>query len=211
VAADESLQRLGVDVIDLYQSHKDDLDTPVAETLEAFTELVRSGKVRAIGASQFTPARLRESLETSRARGLASYSCLQPLYNLYDRAPFETEFAPICRKHGLGVINFYSLAAGFLSGKYRTEQDLSKSVRGLARVKESYFNDKGHRIIRALDEVAERVDAPVASVAVAWVLANPDITAPIASATSLEQLEALKRATELRLDDESLAILNSVS
>jgi aryl-alcohol dehydrogenase-like predicted oxidoreductase len=210
-AVEESLQRLQVDVIDLYQAHKDDPETPVAETLEAFTDLIRQGKVRAIGASQITPERLRESMETSRAQGLAAYSTLQPLYNLYNREPFESELAPVCREHGLGVINFYSLAAGFLTGKYRVEADLAKSVRGLARVKDSYFNEKGHRIIAALDRVAARLDAPVASVAVAWVLANPLVVAPIASATSLEQLAALVRATELELDAESLEILNGVT
>ena len=209
-AVEESLKRLQVETIDLYQSHKDDLETPVEETLDAFTQLIRQGKVRAIGASQISPARLRESLVVSRAQGFASYGSLQPLYNLYDRNPFETDFGPICQEFGLGVINFYSLAAGFLTGKYRTESDLSKSVRGPSRIKESYFNEKGHRVIRALDRVAERVRAPIASVALAWVLKNPLISAPIASATSLEQWSTLVCGAELQLDVESIRELDSL-
>lgn len=210
-AVEASLRRLQTDVIDLYQSHKDDLETPVLETLEALTQLVREGKVRAIGASQLSPERIRESLACSQREGLAPYTCLQPLYNLYDRALFETQLAPIAREHGLGVISFYSLAAGFLSGKYRTEADLAKSARGAQRVQPAYFNEKGHRIIRALDQVAARTGAPLASIAIAWVLGNPAITAPIASATNLEQLEALFQATELTLDAESRELLNGAS
>lgn len=210
-AIEGSLKRLQVDAIDLYQSHVDDPETPVAETLEVYAQLIKQGKVRAIGASQISPARLKESMETSRARGLPSYVSLQPLYNLYDRQGFEADYAPVCREYDLGVINYYSLGAGFLSGKYRVESDLSKSPRGARAVKERYFNEKGHRIIRALDQVAERLNAPLPSIAVAWVLANPDITAPIASATSPQQLEALVRATELKLDAESMGILEEAS
>jgi aryl-alcohol dehydrogenase-like predicted oxidoreductase len=210
-AVEESLKRLQIDTIDLYQSHKDDPGIPVEETLEAFTSLIEQGKVRAIGASQFAPGRLKESLEVSRERGLAPYTCLQPLYNLYDRQPFEGDFAPICQENGLGVIPFYSLASGFLSGKYRVEADLARSVRGPARIKDVYFNEKGHKIIRAMDEVSKAVQAPLTSVAIAWLLSKPAVTAPIASATSLEQLRALIRGTELKLDPQSLQLLEAAS
>ncbi|MGE0614227.1 MAG: aldo/keto reductase [Bacteriovoracia bacterium] len=210
-AVEESLRRLQVETIDLYQSHLDDPETPVTETLEAFDQLIKQGKVRAIGASQITPARLRESLETSRRENLASYVSLQPLYNLYDRHPFETDFAPICEQYGMGVINFYSLAAGFLSGKYRAEADLTKSVRGNIRIKESYFNEKGHRIIRAMDQVADRLQAPHAAIALAWLRTKPLITAPIASATRPEQMNALIQGAELQLDPQSLRELNEAT
>jgi aryl-alcohol dehydrogenase-like predicted oxidoreductase len=210
-AVEDSLRRLQTDTIDLYQSHIDDLDTPIEETLEAFTLLIKQGKIRAIGASQIDPIRLKKSLEISQNLGLASYTCLQPRYNLYDRKDFETNLAPLCQEYGLGVINFYSLAAGFLTGKYRKEEDLVKSVRGTARVKESYFNKKGHRIIQALDLVSKSLDAPVASVAVSWILSNPIITAPIASATNLEQLSALIRAPQIKLGNESIDLLNRAS
>lgn len=210
-AVEDSLRRLQIETIDLYQSHIDDPETDVEETLEAFTLLVRQGKVRAIGASQLSPERLRESLQTSVRLGLESYTCLQPLYNLYDRDKFENTFAPVCKEFGLGVINYYSLASGFLSGKYRIKADLSKSVRGNTRVQASYFNDRGFKILRALDIVSTRVNAPLATIAVAWVLSNPLITAAIASATNLDQLAALIRAPELRLDTESLALLNEAS
>jgi aryl-alcohol dehydrogenase-like predicted oxidoreductase len=210
-AVDESLRRLQIHTIDLYQTHKDDPETPVEETLDALTQLIRSGKVRAIGASQYTPERLEESLLCSEQNGLASYTCLQPLYNLYDREPFESKFAPVCRKHGLGVINYYSLASGFLTGKYRTEADLKKSVRGTSRIQEAYFNERGHRIIRAMDRVAEKHRVPLASIALAWVLSHPEISAPIASATNLEQLGELTRAAELDLDAESLRVLGDAS
>jgi aryl-alcohol dehydrogenase-like predicted oxidoreductase len=210
-AAEESLKRLQTDVIDLYQTHKDDESTPVEETLEAYAQLIRQGKVRAIGASQMSPARLRESLDASQRLGLPAYASLQPLYNLYDRAGFERDYAPICRERGLGVINYYSLAAGFLSGKYRTEADLTKSPRGATRIRDAYLNDRGLKIISALEQVSKRLDVPMASVAVAWVLANPDITAPIASATSLDQLKQLFQAIELKLDAEALRALADAS
>ena len=173
--------------------------------------MIQQGKVRAIGASQFTPERLIESIECSRIHGLATYSCLQPLYNLYDRQTFEAKLAPCVQRYGLGVINYYSLAAGFLTGKYRIEADLKKSVRGAMRIQSAYFNDKGHRIIAALDQVASRYQTSLASVAFAWVLSNPLITAPIASATSTEQLESLVSGTELKLDQEALGVLNLAS
>jgi aryl-alcohol dehydrogenase-like predicted oxidoreductase len=210
-AVDESLRRLHLDVIDLYQSHKDDLGVPVGETLAAYDELVRVGKVRAIGASQLSPERVRESLEFSRREGMVSYSCLQPLYNLYDRELFEKSSGPIAAEHGLGVISYYALAAGFLSGKYRTEADLQKSVRGKMRIEGAYLNPRGLRIIEALDVVAKRLGSSPASVAIAWVLTNPLVTAPIASATNLAQLESLVAATRLVLDAQSLEELRAAT
>ena len=206
-AVEASLKRLSIDRIDLYQSHLDDLQTPVIETLEAYTKLIKQGKIRAIGASQYSPERLEESLKCSRDEGLASYCCLQPLYNLYDRDNFETKLAPICERYKLGVISFYSLAAGFLSGKYRVKEDLNKSVRGSMRIKDAYFNEKGHKIVEALEQVASKHKTTMSSVAIAWVLKNPSITAPIASVTNLEQFSEIRSAIDLRLDVKSLETL----
>lgn len=210
-AVDASLKRLQVDVIDLYQAHKDDLGTPVEETLDAFTQLIRAGKVRAIGASQLSPERIQASLDCSRREALASYTCLQPLYNLYDRETYETTLEPIVEHENLGVISFYSLAAGFLSGKYREEADLNRSVRGAQRVRASYFNARGHRIIAALDVVAKQAGAPLASVAIAWVLKRKSVTAPIVSVTSLAQFSELMGAYGLALNAEALQILDAAS
>ena len=210
-AVDESLKRLSLDRIDLYQSHLDDGQTPVHETLDAYTQLIKQGKIRAIGASQYTPERLEESLQCSLKEGLASYTCLQPLYNLYDREIFEGRLAPICKAYNLGVINYYSLAAGFLSGKYRVLDDLKKSVRGSMRIRDAYFNERGHRIIEALDQVALKHSTTMATVAIAWVLQNPLVTAPIASVTNLDQFAELVRATELKLDSSSMAVLEKAS
>lgn len=210
-AVEDSLRRLQLDTIDLYQAHKDDPGAPIEETLEAFTQLIQKGKVRAIGASQITAERLSESLRLSDERGLARYTCLQPPYNLYDREPFETSLAPVCRAQGLGVITYYSLAAGFLSGKYRTKADLLKSARGAQRVESAYFNPRGLRTVEALERVAQRLGEPMTSVALAWMLANPDVTAPIASATNREQLRQLIHGTELKLDAEALGELSSAS
>jgi aryl-alcohol dehydrogenase-like predicted oxidoreductase len=207
-AVEGSLKRLQIETIDLYQTHIDDLDTPVEETMEALDSLVRQGKVRAIGASQYKPERLIKSLTFAEKNRLTLYTCLQPGYNLYDREDYERDLQPIVEKYGLGVITYFSLAGGFLTGKYRTEQDLSKSARGQGIVKAKYFNEKGLRIVRALDQVAERVNAPLSTIALAWILSNPTITAPIASATNLEQLDEILRAPELKLDPESLALLN---
>ncbi len=208
-ACEDSLKRLQTDHIDLYQTHKDDLNTPVEETLEAHAQLVKEGKVRYIGASNFTATRLKESLEASKKHNHPRYETLQPLYNLYDREVFEKELAQLCLDENISVINFYSLAAGFLSGKYRTESDLSKSVRGV-RVK-SYLNERGLRIVKALDEVSAAHHTSNSAVAVAWLLTRPFIGAPIASATSLEQLEELFKAVELKLSAESVAKLNEAS
>ncbi len=209
-AVEDSLRRLQTDVIDLYQSHDDDLDTPLEETLGAYAELIQAGKVRAIGASNHSAPRLAQALQTSERLGLPRYESLQPLYNLYDRAVFEDALRPLCLEHGVGVINFYALAAGFLTGKYRTEADAAKSARGPKTVG-LYLNERGLRILAELDEVAERYEATPGQVAIAWQLAQPGITAPIASATSLEQLAGLVKATRLQLDADALEALSQAS
>lgn len=208
-SADDSLKRLQTDYIDLYQSHRDDPQTPLEETLEAYSELIRQGKVKAIGASNYSAERLRESLQVSEKNALPRYESLQPLYNLYDRTAFEVELEPLCVEQNIGVINYFSLASGFLSGKYRSESDLNKSARG-ASVKK-YLNERGYRILGALDEVAQRQKTTPTQVALAWLIARPSVTAPIASATSLEQLNDLIAATNLELDEYSLQLLNETS
>jgi aryl-alcohol dehydrogenase-like predicted oxidoreductase len=208
-AVEESLRRLRTDTIDLYQAHRDDPDTPVEETLEAFAELVRAGKVRAIGASNYGAARLREALDVSARTGLPRYESLQPEYNLHNRAEFEGELQDLCLEHGLGVITFFSLASGFLTGKYRSRDDLAGRARG-ARV-EKYLDERGLRILAALDEVAAERDATPAQVALAWLMARPGVTAPIASATSLDQLRDLVAATRLKLDEGAMQRLERAS
>ncbi|TYZ06025.1 aldo/keto reductase [Hymenobacter lutimineralis] len=206
-AVEGSLKRLQTDYIDLYQSHRDDPTTPVEETLEAYAQLVKEGKVRAIGASNFSAARLRESLEASKQHGFPHYESLQPLYNLYDRAEFERDLLPLLQEQHIGIIPYYGLAAGFLTGKYRSEADLQKSPRG-GGVGQKYLNEKGLRILKALDEVADRLQATPAQVALAWIMAQPGLTAPIASATSPEQVTELLRATDLTLTAEDVRTLN---
>ncbi len=208
-AAEASLKRLQTDYIDLYQTHKDDVSVPVEETLEAHQQLIKEGKVRWIGASNFSPARLKAALEASKKHNLPRYETLQPLYNLYDRETFEKELEPICVENNISVINFYSLAAGFLTGKYHTKDDLSKSARG-ARV-EGYLNERGFRILKALDEVAAQYKTTNGAVAIAWLLARPSVTAPIASATTLAQLQELIKSVELKLSSETIALLNKAS
>jgi aryl-alcohol dehydrogenase-like predicted oxidoreductase len=208
-AAEASLRRLQTDYIDLYQAHRDDMATPLEETLSSFAELIEAGKVRAIGASNYSGARLREALDTSARLGLPRYESLQPDYNLYTRKDFETDLAPICRERGVGVISYYSLASGFLTGKYRSENDLGQSARG-GNVKQ-YLNDRGFRILSALDTVASRRGAKPATVALAWLIAQPAITAPIASATSPEQVAGLAAAVQLRLEPEDLQTLDRAS
>lgn len=208
-AVEESLRRLQTDHIDLYQSHRDDPDTPQQETLEAYAELIREGKVRAIGASNFSAERLAEALELSAKLGLPRYESLQPQYNLYDRAGYESELEPLCRRHDIGVIPYYGLASGFLTGKYRSEADFGKSVRG-ARMA-SYLNERGKRILAALDDVAARKNATPAQVALAWLMARPGLTAPIASATGLEQLKDLVAATRLQLGADEIEQLDQAS
>jgi aryl-alcohol dehydrogenase-like predicted oxidoreductase len=208
-AAEDSLRRLQTEYIDLYQTHRDDPGTPVEETLEAYALLVKEGKVRAIGASNLTPARLSASLEASDRSGYPRYQSMQPHYNLCERSAFEKELEPLCRDQKLAVIPYYPLASGFLTGKYRSEHDLSKSVRGAGVRK--YFNQRGFRILAALDAVAARQKATPASVALAWLLARPGITAPIVSATSPRQWEELAAAPGIRLDSSSRELLNRAS
>lgn len=209
-AVEASLQRLQTDHIDLYQSHDDDTTVPLADTLGAYADLIRAGKVRAIGASNYSAARLQEALQTSERLGLPRYQSLQPLFNLYDRAVFEDALQPLCVQQQVGVINFYALAAGFLTGKYRTAADAAKSARG-ANTTAKYLNDRGLRILAALDAVAQRYNATPGQVAVAWQMVQPGITAPIASATSVAQLHELVKATQLQLDSDALAQLDAAS
>lgn len=204
-AAEESLRRLQIDCIDLYLSHFPDASTPIDETLRAYEALLDAGKVRAIGCSNYDAAQLREALGASAAKDLPRYEVLQPEYNLYDRGRFDGDLRELCIDEGIGVITYFSLASGFLTGKYRSRDDLSKSVRG-SRV-EKYLDDKGMRILAALDSVAEAHGAAPAEVALAWLIARDGVTAPIASATSVEQVESLIRATQLRLDPAELALL----
>lgn len=209
-AVDASLRRLKTDHIDLYQSHDDDSGTPFEETLGAFADLVKAGKVRAIGASNHTAPRLAAALDVAERDGLPRYESLQPLYNLYDRSEFEDALESLCLERGIGVINFYALAAGFLTGKYRTAADARKSARGESTTKK-YLNPRGLRILAALDVVGGRVGAPIGQVALAWQLARPAVTAPIASATSLAQLQDLAAAVALRLDARSIQELDEAS
>ena len=206
---EDSLKRLQTDHIDLYQAHKDDEETPLAETLGAFDDLVKAGKVRYIGASNYSGERLAEALETSRKNGLAPYVSLQPHYNLVEREKFETELLPVVDKYQLGVIPYFSLAAGFLSGKYRSAKDTEKAARGKSVQK--YLNDWGFSVVAALDEVAQATGSTPARVALAWLIAQPGITAPIASATSSNQLNDLAAAAELKLGRESIEKLNEAS
>jgi aryl-alcohol dehydrogenase-like predicted oxidoreductase len=208
-AVEDSLKRLQTDYIDLYQAHKDDPETPLEETLGAFGKLMKEGKVRAIGASNYSGPRLLQALEVSEKHGLPAYRTMQPEYNLYDRAEYEKDLEAICVANGLGVIGYFSLASGFLTGKYRSEADLSKSQRG-GRVKK-YLNERGFRILKALDEVAAQYNSTPARVALAWLIARPSIAAPIASATNLGQLKDLIEATKLPLDQGSIEILNRAS
>jgi aryl-alcohol dehydrogenase-like predicted oxidoreductase len=209
-AVDASLGRLRTDRIDLYQAHVDDPQTPLEETLGAFAELIRAGKVRAIGASNFSAVRLREALDTSARLGLPRYETLQPQYNLIDRAGYEAELQPLAVREGIGVIAFYGLARGFLTGKYRSDADLGKSPRGAA-VKAAYFNPRAWRILAALDEAAAACKATPAQVALAWQMRQPGIVAPIASATSTAQFAELARAPALELPDATLAALTAAS
>lgn len=208
-SADDSLRRLQTDYIDLYQSHLDDQNTPQEETLRAYADLIAQGKVRFIGASNHKGNRLAAALEVSKKFGLPRYESLQPNYNLYDREEYESNLEPVCVKEGLGVINYYPLGGGFLSGKYRSEADTANSARG--RNVKKYLNERGMKILKALDEVAKRSNATPAKVALAWLLARPSITAPIVSATNLSQLNDLIAAVELKLDPSAIELLNQAS
>ncbi len=208
-AANDSLARLGVETIDLYYAHKDDETVPQEETAQAFAKLVAAGKVRVLGASNFSAARLDSAMATSAALGLPRYEVMQPHYNLMERG-IEAELVPACIKHGIAIAPYFALAAGFLTGKYRSEADLAKSVRG-ARSAAKYLTPKGHAVLAALDAVAAKTGATPGQVAIAWLIAKPGITAALASATSLEQLAELAHAASLSLDAEAMAMLDNAS
>ena len=209
LAVEASLRRLQTDYIDLYQAHRDDPNTPLEETLAAFDKLVRQGKVRHIGASNYKAARLAEALTVSKDNGLVSYVSLQPLYNLVSREEFERELLPVVQQHTLAVLPFYALAAGFLTGKYRSQKDAEGKARGGTVGK--FLNDWGWSVLRVLDEVASAHHSTPARVALAWLMVQPGVTAPIASATSEAHLTDLIEATRLKLDHASLQTLNAVS
>ncbi len=210
-AIDDSLRRLHTDVVDLYQAHEDDESVPLEETLGAFARLIEAGKVRAIGASNYSATRLREALQISADYHLPRYESLQPEYNLYDRAGYEAELEPLAREQELGVIGYYALARGFLSGKYRSAADAGKSrVRG-GEVAAQYLNPRGLRILTALDDVAASHTATPAQVALAWLIARPGITAPIVSATRVEQLHDVLAAARLQLSAQDIAQLDAAS
>lgn len=204
-----SLRRLNIDCIDLYQTHFDDVSTPAGETLEAYAQLVKQGKVRAIGASNLSPERLQESMDYSRQHNLPRYETLQPEYNLYHRKGFEHDYAPLCEREGLSVLPYYGLASGFLTGKYRSEADLGKSPRGGGMTK--YMNERGFRILDTLDAIAQQYSTTPATVALAWLMAQPHVAAPIASATSTTQLHDLTKAADLKLDKAALLQLHEAS
>ncbi|HEX8426740.1 aldo/keto reductase [Hymenobacter sp.] len=208
---EDSLRRLNTDYIDLYQSHKDDESLPVTEPLEAYADLIKEGKIRAIGASNYSASRLREALDASAQHNLPRYESLQPEYNLYARAGLENELLPLTQERQVGIIPYFGLASGFLTGKYRTEADLSKSIRG-SSIGPKYLNDRGLKILAALDAVVARQEqATPAQVALAWIMAQPGLTAPIASGTSPEQITELLRATELQLSPQDLQELGEAS
>ncbi len=204
-ACEASLKRLGVDCIDLYFAHHDDKKTPQEESLAAFAKLVKAGKVRALGASNFTTARLRSANEAAKANGLPSYQALQPGYNLVNHDAFEGELQGYCLEHDIGVVPYFGLAAGFLTGKYRSAADLGKSVRG--RRMASFLEGKGMAVLAAMDAVAEETGATLAQIALAWLAAQPGITAPIASATSAAQVEELAGSMDLKLSSAQLDAL----
>jgi len=206
---ENSLKRLQTDYIDLYQSHVDDAGTPIEETLEAYQQLIAQGKVRFVGASNYKGARLTEAEEIAAAKKLPVYKTLQPEYNLYDRQGYETDLAPVAEKFGLGVIPYFSLASGFLTGKYQSLED-SKGAKRESRVAK-YFDERGMKILKALKQVSEETGAEQAAISLAWLLAQPSVTAPIASATSTKQMEALFASVELTLSDAQVKTLTDAS
>ena len=208
-AVEDSLRRLQTDYLDLYLSHKPDTETPIEETLRAYDNLIQQGKVKGIGASNYSANQLREALTVASDKELTRYEVVEPEYNLYDRSGYEEELRDLCIEEGLGVITYYSLASGFLSGKYRSEDDLGKSVRGPGASK--YLNDRGFRILDALDSVAKAHNAAPAEVALAWLIARKGVTAPIASATNIQQLESLIRAVHLTLSASDIELLTVAS
>ncbi len=209
-AVEDSLKRLQTDYIDVYQAHRDDRDTPLEETLATFDKLIKEGKVRAIGASNYSAERLQAALDISKRNGIARYEVLQPEYNLYDRNDYESGPEQVVREAGIGVISYYSLASGFLSGKYRSQADAGKSARG-EKVVGQYVNPRGMKILEALDSVSQAHQVAPAQVALAWLMARPGITAPIASATTIAQINDLAGATRLTLSAEDIAVLNDAS
>lgn len=204
-----SLRRLQTDTIDLYQTHFDNETIPVEETLEAYAQLIKEGKIRWIGASNLSPQRLDASLKAAAERSLPVYQTLQPEYNLYHREQYETQYEPIVTAHGLGVITYYALASGFLTGKYRSEADLAKSARGAGVRK--MLDERGRKILAALDGVSEAYRTSPAAVALAWLLARPSVTAPIVSATSVAQMQSMTDAVRLQLSEDALATLDAAS
>jgi aryl-alcohol dehydrogenase-like predicted oxidoreductase len=208
-AVEDSLKRLQTDRIDLYQTHWDDEKTPLEEVLSTYADLIKAGKVRAIGASNYSAARLREALDISARKGLPRYETLQPQYNLMERKEYEAELGPLCRKEQIGVIPYYSLASGFLTGKYRSKDDAGKSPRGSGATK--YLDERGLRVLSALDAIAAERRATVAQVALAWLIAKPELAAPIASATSVAQLHELLGAVRLELSPADVARLDAAS
>jgi aryl-alcohol dehydrogenase-like predicted oxidoreductase len=208
-AAEDSLRRLQTSYIDLYQSHRDDAGTSLDETLQAYAQLMEQGKVRAIGASNYSAERLSHALALSRRHGLPRYECLQMEYNLYDRAEYEETLEPVCIENGLGVLSYFSLASGFLTGKYKSAADVANKARG--DFVKKYLNERGFKIVDALDQVAKQLHATPAQIALVWLMARRTVTAPIASATNLAQLKELIGATKLELDEASMRLLNGAS
>lgn len=206
---DESLKRLQTDYIDLYMTHVDDEKTDVEETLQTYDILIKAGKVRHIGASNLSPERLKASLAASKSKGLPKYEVFQPEHNLYKRKVFEEGTSPVCEEHGLGVITYFSLASGFLTGKYRREEDLRKGPRGM--IVKKYLNERGIQILEALDEMSEKHNATHAAVSLAWLMAKPNVTAPIASATKAEHLHSFTEAVSINLTDEDVSKLDEAS
>lgn len=210
-AVEGSLRRLQVESIDLYQAHEDDASVPLEETLGAFSRLIEQGKVRAIGASNYSATRLAEALRVSALYNLPRFESLQPEYNLYDRAGYEAELEPLVQREGLGVIGYYALASGFLSGKYRQAADAAKSPARGAGVVAKYLNPRGQRVLQALDQVAAAHEASLSQIALAWLIARPGVTAPIASATSVLQLQEIAAAASLALSPVQIAALDTAS
>ncbi|WP_159467857.1 aldo/keto reductase [Dyadobacter sp. 3J3] len=208
-AVESSLKRLQTDYIDLYQSHYDDPETSVEETLEAYNDLVKAGKVRIIGASNFPITRLEESIEVSQQENLAAYQTFQPEFNLFDRQDFEENVAPFTVDNNLSVISYFSLASGFLSGKYRSKDDLKGSKR--STMVEKYLTERGFKILTALDEISAEYNSNPATISLAWLIENPAVTAPIASATTIDQLNQLMAAATINLDDDAITKLNTAS
>lgn len=208
-ACDASLQRLGIDTIDLYYHHKDDPNVPLADSLGAMDALVKAGKIRSIGLSQYSPERLDEAVRTAEANGLMKPCALQTWYNLVEREKLEGALSDTALAHGLGIIPFYGLANGFLTGKYRSKEDLDKSPRGLRNVE--YLEGRGMRVLAALDRIAAETGAALASITLEWTIAQPGITTALASATSVDQLKELTAAMSLSLSPQQLSLLDEAS